>query len=156
MSRHERERTVLEIIEHSVVHTQAELVEALRARGCQVTQATVSRDIKRLGLVKTPTPDGAYRYASPDMVAHGGNGASAREREAMHNAFDEFATGVMAGAGLFAIKTQSGCANAVAIAIDEAVVGGIVATLAGDDTILVMTRSAQDRDRLIEEFSDLL
>ena len=156
MSRHQRERTLLEIIEHDTIHTQAELVTALRARGCEVTQATVSRDIKRLGLVKTPTAEGSYRYASPDMVVHAGNGGSAREREAMRNAFDEFATGVATVRGLFAIRTHSGCANAVAIAIDEAAVGGIVATLAGDDTILVMARSARDRDRLIEEFSDLL
>jgi len=156
MSRHDRERTLLRIIEHEVIHTQAELVEALQGRGCEVTQATVSRDIKRLGLVKAPTPDGSYRYASPETVARAGNGAAAREREAMRSAFDEFATGVMAGAGLFAITTHSGCANAVAIAIDEAAVGGIVATLAGDDTILILTRTAEDRDRLMEEFSDLL
>jgi len=156
MSRRDRERTLLEIVDREAIHTQAELVVALRKRGCLVTQATVSRDIKRLGLAKVPTPDGSYRYASAATVARAGNGAAAREREAMRNAFDEFATGVASGGGLFAIKTHSGCANAVAIAIDEAAVDGIVATLAGDDTILILARTAEDRDRLLEEFSKLL
>ena len=156
MSPREREHALLEIVERVAIHTQAELVRALRGRACEVSQATVSRDIKRLGLVKLPTPDGSYRYAAPPAAAHAGDGGAARAGEAVRGAFGEFATGVASGESLLAVKTHSGCANAVAVTIDEAAVPGVVATLAGDDTILILTRTVEDRDRLSKEFSDLV
>ncbi len=68
----------------------------------------------------------------------------------------EFATELAVGGALFAIKTHSGCANAVAIALDEAALPDIVATLAGDDTILVLTRDAADRARVLAELESLM
>ncbi|MEW6282564.1 MAG: arginine repressor, partial [Candidatus Eremiobacterota bacterium] len=65
MTRRQRERAVLELIQSQPIKNQQHLVSELLSRGLEVTQATVSRDIKRLGLVKVPQPDGSYRYASP-------------------------------------------------------------------------------------------
>lgn len=154
--RRERERSILAIVEEEPVHTQAQLVAALEERGFTVTQATVSRDIKRLGIAKVPTPEGSYRYASPGAASGEEGGGRASARETVRAALDEFATAVAGGESLLAIRTHSGCANAVAVAIDEARLPGVVATLAGDDTILVLTRTLDDRDRLLGELSELV
>ncbi len=127
-------------------------MRALHERGADVTQATVSRDVKHLGLVKLRGPDGEYRYGLPEVAPL----PSPAAREALQSAFDEFATGVYSGEGLLAVKTLSGCANAVAITIDEAAVPGIVATLAGDDTIFILTASVGDAERVLEELRALV
>ncbi len=151
-TRTERERAILELVEDRAIGTQGELVRALAARGIETTQATVSRDVRRLGLVKTPGRDGRVRYSR-----NGSEVASPpAARSALQAALREFATGFATGDGVFAIRTASGCANAVAVAIDEAEVEGVVATLAGDDTILVLARDATDRDRVVAELRSLL
>lgn len=150
MSRRRRERAIAEITGNRIVRTQSELVEALRERGIEVTQSTVSRDIKRLGLVKVPTREGGYRYAPPGAV---GGSAPAAEEE-LREAFAEFATGVDTGAALVAIATPPGSADPVAVAIDRADLDGVVATLAGDDTVFVLVREERDRDRLLRTFGE--
>lgn len=153
MSRQARERAILQLVERRPIHTQGELVEALARRGMRVSQATVSRDIKRLGLVKIPTPEGRYRYAPPEAVEGATPPADAREN--LRNAFQEFVTGLDSAQGLVVVRTYSGCANAVAVAIDEAGVPGVVATLAGDDTIFVLPRTARERAVVLAEFEKL-
>jgi transcriptional regulator of arginine metabolism len=135
-----RERAILEIVAGHPVGTQGELARELGRRGAAVTQATVSRDVKRLGLVKVADATGAYRYAVP-------NGTSAptpSTEENLRNAFREFVTTLAAGEAFFLVKTLPGRANAVAIAIDEARRPELAGTIAGDDAILVMVRRARD------------
>lgn len=148
MSRRERERLLREIVDAREVRTQKELVEALRERGIRVTQATVSRDVKRLGLVKRPGPGGGYRYALPDA---GAAAAPQAALEALASAVREFVTGLDEARGILIVTTYPGCANAVAIAIDEAEPPGVVGTLAGDDTIFVLTRTDRVLGRVREE-----
>lgn len=147
MSRRRREGVILEIVSEETIHTQAELVAALARRGIEVTQATVSRDVKRLGLVKVPAEDGAYRYAPPEAV--NGAGGPAATEENLRSAFREFVTGLDVAQGIVIVRTYAGCANAVAVAIDEAQVAGAAATLAGDDTIFVLARSEAAADRVL-------
>lgn len=154
-SRRERERAILEIVSEREVHTQSELVEALAARGIEITQATVSRDVKRLGLAKVPTADGGYRYAPPEAMNDGAASGPAAQ-EALRAAFREFVTGLDLAQGVVVARTYTGCANAVAVAIDEAAVPGVVATLAGDDTIFVLARSAGGAERVLEALRELL
>ncbi|MCS7234611.1 MAG: arginine repressor [Armatimonadota bacterium] len=153
MNRAQREHLILEIVASQPVQTQEELVRALRERGLRVTQATVSRDVKRLGLVKVPEPQGGYRYAPPqglrEAVAPGA-------RAKLQAAFREFVTGVDWGEGLVLVKTLAGRANAVAAAIDEARMPEVAGTVAGDDTILVVVRRAQDRDAVVRALGRLL
>jgi transcriptional regulator of arginine metabolism len=132
----ERDRRLLEIVARQPIATQAQLVAALRRKGIRVTQATVSRDIKRLGLVKVPTGNGAYRYASPQTAQARSGEAEARLRRA----FSEYVTGVDEGSGLVLVKTASGSAGAVAEAIDEMAWPEIAGTVAGDNTIIVVPR----------------
>lgn len=149
-NRRERERVVLEIVRELPIRTQADLVRALKRRGFDVTQATASRDVRRLGLVKVRERDGRSRYTTP-----GTETAPPVSRRVLQTTLREFATDVVRGDALFAIRTHSGCANAVAVALDEAGIEGVVATLAGDDTILVLTRNARDREEVLREIEEL-
>lgn len=156
-TRRDRERVIRQILSERDVHTQAELVAELDARGFVVTQATVSRDIQRLGVVKLPSPDGAPRYVSPDeeIVSRDGSGDGGRALEHLAAAVRESVLEVASGEALLAVRTPPGLANAVAVTLDRARIPEIVATLAGDDTILVLSRSAAERRkvrRLLEEY----
>lgn len=153
MNRAQRERLILEIVSAQPVQTQEELVRALRERGLRVTQATVSRDVKRLGLVKVPDAHGRYRYALPEELREAPTPSARRKLVA---AFQEFVTGLDWGEGLVLVKTLSGRANAVAAAIDEARMREIAGTVAGDDTILVVVRRADQRDAVVRALQRLL
>jgi transcriptional regulator of arginine metabolism len=147
VSRSAREHAIREIVAGRVVRTQSELVEALAERGIRVTQATVSRDIRRLGLVKTSTGDGSVRYAHPDDLE---TPPAAGDR--LRSTFREFVTSVAGGEALLAVRTPPGGAHVVASVLDAADVEGVVATVAGDDTVLVLLESEEDRDRVRERF----
>ena len=148
--RRAREKIIFNIIQKWPIRTQAELVQALERVGFSVTQATVSRDIQRLGIVKRTTREGGTRYVdsesrTPPPIA----------RRALQTALSEFASRIDTGDVLLSIRTQSGCANAVAVAIDETDIAGIVGTLAGDDTIFVLVQNASYRAAVLEEFKGL-
>lgn len=148
----DRDRRILEIVTRRPVTTQQELVAALRAAGIQVTQATVSRDIKRLRLVKVPAGDGTYRYQAPPTIQ-----PSPAELEArLRRAFSEYVTDVDEGSGLVVVKTTTGSAGAVAEALDEAAWPEIVGTVAGDNTILVVPRRAAHRAAILRRLRGLL
>lgn len=135
----ERDRRILEIIARRPVTTQAELVAALRAAGIAVTQATVSRDIRRLGLVKVPAGAGAARYQAPPALVR----PSAAALEArLRRAFGDYVASVEEGSGLVLVKTSTGSAGTVAEAIDEVGWPEVAGTVAGDNTIIVVPRRA--------------
>ena len=152
MNRPARERVILEIVAEHPVGTQDELARELAKRGAAVTQATVSRDVKRLGLVKVPNAKGAYRYA----IANGVTGSYLSSDDNLRSAFREFVTGLDDGEAFFLVKTLPGRANAVGIAIDEARRPELAGTIAGDDTILVIVRKARDRERARRDLEQLL
>jgi transcriptional regulator of arginine metabolism len=125
---------ILDAIRRQTIGTQSELTEYLRAHGISVTQATVSRDIKDLRLVKVATGDGGYRYAVP---------ADRPEEEARVRArriLGEFVTGVDASENLIILKTPPGSAQGVAAALDALRWPDVLGTIAGDDSILVVVR----------------
>lgn len=144
MGRRRREQAILEIVEGAPIRTQGELVKALEERGISVAQSTVSRDVRRLGLVRAPLPDGSLRYARPGASEAGGGEARERLRRLAETEVVATAT----GDAVLAVKTPPGSANAVAIAIDEADLEGVVGTVAGDDTILVLLDDPESRERL--------
>ncbi len=153
MNRRQRERTILDIVAHEPVATQAELVDALARRGIEVTQGTVSRDIHRLGLVKVPAGDGRYRYALPERLD---DLAPPDAEEALRRTFEEFVLAVEPVRDIVVVHTEMGAANAVGVALDEVRMAGVAATLAGDDTIFVLTRSELDRKRVLRRLRDML
>ena len=134
MKKTERQALIREIIKHHIVATQEALGERLRQQGIRVTQATVSRDIKELMLVKVPVGDGRSRYAFPTESKEGFS------RERMGRMFRDAVVGVEDSENLIVITTLPGTANAVASALDGAKWPEIIGTIAGDDTILVVVK----------------
>ena len=130
-SRHTR---ILEIIGENIIETQDDLLEKLRESGYPVTQATVSRDIKQLGLVKTATKNGGYRYAA---AANEGAGNESK----LKNIMRETILSAENAENIVVIKTYSGMANAAAAAVDALSGDSVVGSIAGDDTIFIVVRS---------------
>jgi transcriptional regulator of arginine metabolism len=112
-------------------------VAALRREGIRVTQATVSRDIRRLGLVKVHAARGQSRYGLPDAVRE----PSADAAQHLRSVCTEFATGVESALDLILVKTAPGGAQPVARAIDDMRWPDVAGTVAGDDTLIVIPRS---------------
>jgi len=146
-----RDRRILDIIAGRPITTQDELVAALRNAGIRVTQATVSRDIKRLGLVKMAAGDGAYRYSAPQ----GANPSRAEVRTRLNRAVRDYVLEVDQGSGLIIVKTMTGSAATVAEAIDEMVWPEVVGTVAGDNTIIVVPRRPSDRAVILQRLRTL-
>ena len=130
-SRHTR---ILEIISEYNVETQDELITKLCESGYDVTQATVSRDIKQLQLVKIATEDGKYKYALPrrDDVTSSGK---------FKSILRDTAVSVQDAENIVVIKTYPGMANAAAAAVDALAGGSILGCIAGDDTIFIVVKN---------------
>lgn len=127
-----RQSIVLDLVDREPITSQEQLRRRLHGRGVSVTQATLSRDIKELGLVKRAA-DSAYRRPGPDQPAR------ALADTQLRHAVGEYLRRVTRVQQLLVIRTDSGQANPLAIAIDRAQVAEVVGTIAGDDTILVVT-----------------
>ncbi len=130
-----RKAAVLDVIDHEPIHSQEALRRLLKARGFDVTQATLSRDIKELGLVKRAA-DGAYqRPGAPEAPRAGA------AEQVLRRAVGEYLRTLTTVAQLLVLKTDPGQAQLLAIAIDRAALPDVAGTIAGDDTILVVARS---------------
>jgi transcriptional regulator of arginine metabolism len=128
---------IRQVVDQEPVHSQEELRQRLAAMGFVVTQATLSRDIKELGLVKRSS-DGAYQGAgSAD------HGSAASAAVALSRALGEFLISVDAAQNLVVVKTGPGQAQLLGLAIDRARLPDVVGTIAGDDTILVICREGR-------------
>ncbi len=132
-----RQAAILEIVDREAITSQEQLRERLRGRGIEATQATLSRDIRDLGLIKRAA-DGAYRRS-------GAESRPAVDREVeFRTAVDDYLRRFDVVEQLIVLKTDTGQAQPLAVAIDRAGLAEIVGTIAGDDTILVICRSAPD------------
>ena len=129
-----RQVAILDIIEKQEIETQEELASALNARGIRVTQATVSRDIKELRLLKVLTPSGKYKYATGDQ-------ADNNLTDRFIRMLAESLLSVSSANNLIVVKTLSGSANVAAEALDSMHWPEVLGTLAGDNTVLLIIRS---------------
>ena len=120
------------ILSEQAVSSQADLARLLAEQGFQVTQATVSRDLWAVGAVKARTADGSLRY----FWEPGSDPGDSRDALAM--TLSNYVTSVRSSGNLVVIKTPPGAAHVVAAAIDDAGIGGILGTVAGDDTMLAV------------------
>ena len=144
-----RHTAILDIITKYAVDTQDGLTERLRERGFEVTQATVSRDIRQLGLVKTRGSDGKSRYTPPGTLGKNFVGR-------LSNILRESVNHVDSAENIVVVKTLAGVASAAAAAIDSMEHTSIVGTLAGDDTILIVMRSKGSAETFRKEIETLL
>ena len=143
-----RQSAILSIIEHQDIETQEELAAALREHGIAVTQATVSRDIRELQLVKTAMGDGRYRY-----MAASGAGKVAHSPNRFEMIFRESVLKVDYAGHMVLVKCFSGMANAACEVFDAMVGNGVVGTLSGDDTFIVLMREEKTAAQLCEELA---
>jgi transcriptional regulator of arginine metabolism len=142
-----RQTVLLELIDREALHSQESLRKRLHQRGFEATQATISRDIKELGLVKR-SGDGAYQR--PGVEAPNPETALT----ALERAAAEFLRRVERVQQLVVIRTDAGQAQPLAIALDRAQLPEVVGTIGGDDTILVIARGARSAATLAKRLKD--
>lgn len=140
-----RQSIILDLVDREAITSQEQLRRRLHARGVDVTQATLSRDIKELGLVKRAA-DGAYRRPGPEAAQR-----PLADTQLRH-AVGEYLRRVARVQQLLVLKTDPGQANPLAIAIDRALLPEVVGTIAGDDTILVVTPDGRRARALARRF----
>ena len=129
-----RQEIILELIGRKPIHTQAELLKELGRRGMELTQATLSRELKSLGVAKGPDGRGGYRYVA-------GSPNSGFSGEGTLPAIAAFVKSVARSNNLLVVKTPPGNAQGVARAMDQAQWSEVMGTIAGDDTILLICRN---------------
>jgi len=144
-----RQAAILSIIEQNDVETQEELAGKLREMGIVVTQATVSRDIKDLRLLKVLSASGGYKYATADKAEHGLS-------ERFVRMFKDSVLSISSAGNIIVIKTLSGSANVAAEAIDSMRLPEILGTMAGDNTILAIVRNEAEAAKTVKSFQDML
>ena len=144
-----RQSAILDAVRHEPVRSQEQLRRQLRAAGFDVTQATLSRDIRELQLVKGG-PDGVYQPPARPMATNGHGAASL-----LAKALSEYLTKADQVQQLVLLRTGPGQAQILGVAIDGARLPDVVGTLAGDDTILVITRGARQAKALVKRFEGI-
>lgn len=149
MARTGRQLKLIEIINHYEIETQEALADALRKEGFLVTQATVSRDIKDLGLIKVMTANKTYKYAQPASVEQKNSGK-------MLNLFRDSVISIDFAGNLIVIKTIAGGANTAAGLIDKLNFTEVIGCVAGDDTILVVIKQADRVSDIVDKLKSLL
>ncbi|MBP3646338.1 MAG: arginine repressor [Clostridia bacterium] len=144
-----RQIAILEIIADQAIETQEELADALRSHGFQVTQATVSRDIKELRLVKALSGDGSYRYVTSDKNENGLN-------ERLVRMFSETVISISYAYNQIILKTLSASASIAAETIDSLQWPEILGTIAGENTILMIVRSVEEVKSVVDRLNAMI
>jgi len=145
MKKYTRQTKILELISKKEIETQEELADGLKAIGIDVTQATISRDIKELRLVKVMAKSGKYKYAT---IGQSQEGITDR----LNKIFENSVVSIDNSMNIIVLKTIPGAAQICASAIDYMEVDDIVGALAGDDTVFVAIRTIEAVERVLEEF----
>ncbi len=147
--KYNRHAKILEIIDNNVIETQEELAEKLKEQGVDVTQATVSRDIKDLRLIKVMSSDGRYKYATLTQTE---NHISNRLTTILTEAYvsSDYANNIVV------VKTLSGMAQAAASAIDSLKWGEILGSIAGDDTLIIVCRAEKIAEEIVNKFNKMI
>lgn len=143
MNKAERQKLIYKIIDENTVSTQEELVRLLNEQGANVTQATMSRDFKKMRITKVMLTDGTYKYTVPKAEEISvSNKLSTMLSQCIHTV--DFAMNIVV------VKSLSGTANAAAAAIDSLHLNDVVGTIAGDDTLMIVARSERSAHALCD------
>ena len=143
----ERQRLIASVVGRRRVGSQHELQGALKRAGCEVTQATISRDIRELGLEKTRDALGRPRYVLPER------GSRSDPRESLRAMLAQFGLRAVQAQNIVVVQSELGSAPAIARAIDRVEHAKVVGTLAGDDTCLVITRDIKEAKAVATELA---
>ena len=148
MTKKERLNKILELIENHEIDTQEELTEKLVEAGFNVSQATVSRDIKELNLIKSNGTSRKFKYVKNTDVS---SGVSPK----IIHLFKQVTLSIIPAGNLIVIKTLSGNAGTAGMAIDEMKISQCIGTVAGDDTLLIVTRNNTDAETIVKRLRTL-
>lgn len=151
--KYKRQAKILELIGRYDIETQDELAEKLTESGFATTQATISRDIKQLKIVKSLTAENKYKYAAK---AFEGDGKEYKPDAKFFNILRETITNIDTAKNLIVVKTYSGMAQAAAAAIDAIDYPEIVGTIAGDDTILLVFSTDESASMIAEKLRKIV
>lgn len=149
MNKGQRHIKIRELISNTDIETQDDLVARLRGDGYNVTQATVSRDIKELHLVKVPMVDGRYKYSLPADQRF-------NPMQKLKRALVDSFVGIDHSENLIVMKTLPGNANAVGALIDNLDWENIMGTICGDDTILIICKQREHSPEIVNRFLEML
>ena len=144
-----RQEKMLELISKYEIDTQDELIERLRESGFEVTQATVSRDIRELKISKMTTGKGTYRYVLPKQSISTSN-------MKFNSALIDALISADYACNIVVLKTHAGLANALAVGLDSMHLENILGCVAGDDTILLVSRSEDSARKITDQFRDMI
>lgn len=144
-----RQQTILKLIEQYAIDRQEDLMQHLKRAGFEVTQATVSRDIRELGLVKAAAGNGGYHYVSPAAAS----GKTMHSPGRFETIFRESVLQVDYAGHIVLVKCFTGMANAACEVFDAMHWANVVGTLSGDDTFFVLMRTQQDAERICSELN---
>lgn len=146
----ERQEAIRAMLKEQEIQTQEELADALRRHGFSVTQATVSRDIREMRLIKKAGSNGGYHYAVPEKNTESGI------NERMIRMLRECMLSVEAAGQMIVIKTLSGSANTAAEALDAMEMSGILGSIAGDNTIFLVAKEEESAAKEAEKIRNLM
>ncbi|HHU01741.1 MAG: arginine repressor [Christensenellales bacterium] len=144
-----RQAMILNLVNEREIRTQEELAEILREQGVNVTQATVSRDIKELRLLKILSPSGGYRYATSEHAEHGIS-------ERFVRLFTDSVLSIESAGNIVVIRTLSGAAAVAGEAIDGMRWEEILGSISGDNTIFVVVRTPEEATLVVKKFKEIL
>ena len=148
--KNDRQAMILEIISRENIETQEQLLTRLQAQGVRCTQATISRDIKQLHLIKEPVGQGIYKYAVS------GNRTKLNVAAKLRTIFRECIVSIDYAQNIVVVKTMPGLANGACSALDNMDMNDIVGSLAGDDTALRVMRNTDAAELRGQEIKDML
>ena len=150
MTKTQRQHRISELIEREVISTAAQIVARLQSEGIAATQATVTRDLQELGTIKVRDEHGSRR-----IVVASAPQISSAPIDHLRRMMGEWVVSVESSANLVVVRTPPGCAHVVASALDRSALDGVLGSVAGDDTILVIASDTHGGGRLANEFRHL-
>ena len=148
----QRQKLIIALVQDEFIDTQESLQKALERHGMKVTQATVSRDIKELSLIKTITSTGEYKYSVPALKKD----ELKRDNSVIYAIISDAVIAVDYALNTVVVKCHTGMAQAVCAKLDNTGIENVVGTLAGDDTIFILMRTEQDANRLVRELNSII
>lgn len=148
--KNDRQSTILEIISEENIETQEQLLERLQTRGITSTQATISRDIKQMHLIKEPVGQGTYKYAVS------GNRTKLNFAEKLRTIFRQSITSIDCAQNLVVVKTMPGLASAACAALDDMNIIYMLGSLAGDDTAFLVMKDTESAVSFCKEIREML
>ena len=149
MQKKERQKLIIELINEVEIDTQEEITSRLNDKGVQVTQATISRDINELNLIKVAGKTKKFKYSQIDI-------SSTELSNKIVSLFREIVVSITCVNNLIVVKTLSGNASAAGMVVDKMTMPQILGSIAGDDTLLIVTKSSLDAEVILKRLKEML